>query len=501
MRRRRKRFVTALMAGLVSRLRNYATFPPLQWECVGWVAAVKAATHREGTHDGYRYAQPILHLLMAGLVLVSSPPLHAIDLLQSYQLAMASEPTYQAARATAAASREALPQAMAQLLPNVQASGTQSRADTTQSSPNALGQDISRSFDYRSSNYALTVRQPVFRMQSWANYQQAGARVSGAEADLATALKDLGDRVAEAYFSALLAEDVLASIVVQKAANLEQLNFAKRGFELGTGTRTDVDEAQASYDFVLSQELEASQNTSYTKRQLETLVNQPVSSLARLNPALMELSPPQPANLEEWLARAEASNPGIKSLMANLEVARKELAKASGGHYPTVDIFAQKSRTESDSEITINQKYDTSRVGVQVAIPLYSGGYVNSTQRQAVAGVEQAQQKLDASRRELRQKVRKQFQNVGEGIEKIRALEIARRSAEQVIISTQKSVLAGTRTSVDVLNALQKGAIVERDLARVRYEYAMARIRLFSLSGAEDIEVLSTINTWLAPAS
>jgi len=215
----------------------------------------------------------------------------------------------------------------------------------------------------------------------------------------------------------------------------------------------------------------------------------------------MELAPPQPAKLEDWLTRAEENNPVIKSLMANLEVARQDLKKASAGHYPTVDIFAQRSRLESDSEISINQKYDTSRVGVQVAIPLYSGGFVNSTQRQASANVGQAQQKLEASRRELRQKVRKQFQNVAEGIEKIRALEIARRSAEQVVISTQKSVMAGTRTSLDVLNALQKGAIVERDLARARYEYALARIRLFSLSGADDFEVLFTINTWLAPAS
>jgi outer membrane protein/protease secretion system outer membrane protein len=443
----------------------------------------------------------LLACLMAGLGLASSPAVHAIDLLQSYRLAVENEPAYQAARATAAASREALPQAISQLLPNVQASGSQSRADTTQTFPNAAGQDVSRAYNYLSYNYALTLRQPLFRMQSWANYQQAEARVSGTEADLETALKDLGGRVAEAYFAALLAEDVLASVLVQKEANLAQLNSAKRALALGWGTRTDVDEAQASYDFVLSQELEASQNTGYSKRQLETLINQPVSSLARLDPALMELAPPQPAKLEDWLARAEETNPGIKSLLANLEVARQEVKKASAGHLPTVDMFVQRSVTNSDSEIAINQHYDTSRVGVQVTIPLYSGGYVNSTQRQASANVEQAQQKLDASRRELSLKVRKQFQSVGEGVERIRALEIAKRSAEQAIISTQKGVMAGTRTSLDVLNALQKGATVERDLARARYDYALARIRLFSLTGSDDIEVLSSINRWLAPAS
>lgn len=439
--------------------------------------------------------------LMAGLGLASSPVAHAIDLLQSYRLAVANEPVYQAALAGAASSREALPQALSQLLPNLQASGTQSSADTTQTVPNAAGQDVSRVSSYLSYNYALTLRQPLFRPQIWANYRQAEARVSAAEADLANALKELGTRVAEAYFGALLAEDVLASLLVQKQAHLALLESAERALVLGSGTRTDVDEAQASLDFVLSQELEAAQNTSYAKRQLEALINQPVSSLARLEPARMELSPPQPAKLEDWLALGEENNPGIKSLLANLEVARQEVKKSSAGHVPTVDLFAQKSITNSDSEISINQHFNTSRIGVQVTIPLYSGGYVNSTQRQARANVEQARQKLDASRRELGLKVRKQFQSVDEGVERIRALETAKRSAEQAIISTRKGIAAGTRTSLDVLNALQKSAAVERDLARARYDYALARIRLFLLAESNDIKVIATINQWLAGTS
>jgi outer membrane protein TolC len=215
----------------------------------------------------------------------------------------------------------------------------------------------------------------------------------------------------------------------------------------------------------------------------------------------MELAPPQPARLEDWLARAEENYAGIKSLLAELEVARQEVKKAGAGHLPTVDLFVQKTVSDSDTESSINQYFDTSRVGVQVIIPLYSGGYVDSTQRQARANVEQVQQKLDASRRELGLKVRKQFQSVGEGVEKIKALGIAKRSAEQAIISTRKGVVAGTRTSLDVLNVLQKGATVERDLARARYEYALARIRLYSLTGGDDIEVISDINRWLAPAS
>lgn len=431
------------------------------------------------------------------LGLTASTAAHAMDLLELYKLALANEPTYRAARAEADASSEALPQALSQLLPNLQGTGSKSRADTTQTSPGSTGQDVTRSFDYLSSNYSLMLRQPLYRPQSWAAYKQAEANVGGYLAKLDAEEQNLGNRVAGSYFDALMAEDFLAFVVAQQEAYLGQLNAAKRAFKLGEGTRTDIDDAQARYDLNLAQELQAKQNNRYTKHQLETLVNIPVPSLAKLDPARMDLGPLQPASLEAWMDKTVDRNPQIRQLDALLEAARQEVVKARAGHLPTVDFFVQYRRADSDSEATINQRNATSQFGIQVAIPLYSGGYTQSTVRQALANVERLQEQIEAARRGLQLQVRKEFQSVAEGQENIRANEVAVHSADQAILSTRKGVEAGTRTPLDVLNALQQKATAARDLANVRYQYAMARIRLMSLSGSLDTDSIKTVNRWL----
>lgn len=422
----------------------------------------------------------------------------AADLLELYQLALASEPTYRAARAEAEASREAVPQALSQLLPNLQGAGSKSRADTKQTTQNPGGQEVSRDFDYNSSNYSLTLRQPLIRPQSWAAYKQAEANIGGYLAKLDGEGQNLGVRVAGAYFDALMAEDFLAFVQAQKEAYLGQLTAATRAFKHGDGTRTEIDEAQARYDLALAQELQAKQNSRYTKHQVEALVNVPVPNLARLDPARMDLGGLQPSSLEAWTERAMDTNPQLRQLEAMLEAARLEVSKARAGHWPTVDIFMQYRKSDSDSETTINQRNETTQYGLQMAIPLYSGGYTQSTVRQALASVERIQEQTEAARRALQLQVRKEYQGVVEGQENIRANETALRSAEQAILSTRKGVEAGTRTSLDVLNALQQKATAARDLASARYQYAMARVRLMSLTGSLDLESVKVVNRWLA---
>ncbi|MFA6312299.1 MAG: TolC family protein, partial [Sterolibacterium sp.] len=135
----------------------------------------------------------------------------------------------------------------------------------------------------------------------------------------------------------------------------------------------------------------------------------------------------------------------------------------------------------SENQVTINQFYLTSQVGLQVNIPLYAGGYTSSQIRQALANLEKFQQQYEARRREVDLQIRKEFQNVAEGVLKVKAQEQAERSADQALFSNQKGYQAGTRTQIDILNAQQQRMNVRRDLANARYQYLMARIRLQGL--------------------
>ena len=439
-----------------------------------------------------QFALVITCLALNGAASASNP----LDLQQAYSLARQAEPNYLAAQAAANEAREFEPQAYAQFLPNIQLSGNQGWADTTQT--DILGQQInSASYNYDSHAYNLTVRQPLIRSQSWANYAQASARVEGAEADLQAALKTLGQQVISEYFNLLFSIDVQRLLEAEKSATASLLTAARRSFEQGRGTRNDIDEAQANYDMILAQEIEATQNILMAKRKLSALVGESVDQVLPLNPEKMVLSQPDHPDLAYWQGQANSNSPQILSLSAAVDSARHLRRKAAAAHQPTLDAVYQKSDTLSDGDSNINRRNKTDRVSLQLTIPLFTGGYDVSVQRQAVANEEKTRQKLEAARRSLAIEVQKQYQIIVQGGERIRALVTAQQSASQMVISTEKGVLAGTRTRLDVLEARRKAALVERNLAQARYSFVLAKFQLSSMAGEEDLEVIERINRWL----
>lgn len=434
-------------------------------------------------------------LVLAGVAL----PAAALDFREACRLALEQDATYKAAQAETDARREALPQARAQLLPNVSLSLARSRNHTDRDTRTPLGQTLSDTYDYFSSNYGISLRQPLFRAYNFALYQQAGYDVQSAEAILDKSLQDLLVRLAGAYFEALMAQDQHALVVAQKEAYGIQLAAAQRAFKAGQGTRTDIDDAQARYDLTLAQELEATQNLSYTRRQLQVIVNEPVDTLSVLDPARMRLLGPEPASVEAWIARGEEVNPELRAMRANIESALQEVQKARSGHLPTVDLIAQRAKTASENNVSINTKYDSTMFGVQASIPLFAGGYVNSQVRQAQANLTKFEQQYENRRREVAQMIRKEFQTVTEGVLKVRALEQAERSSDAAVTSNQKGFQAGTRTLVDILNAQQQRMNARRDLAQARYQYVLARVRLQGLVQSLNQDEIETLNGWLRP--
>lgn len=424
-------------------------------------------------------------------------PAWSLDLSQAYGEALAQDSTIRAVRAATDARRERLPQARAQLLPNLSASVSRYRNWLERTSPDASGQLVTANLRYTSSSEALTLRQPLFRMYQMADYRQAQAQVDDAEATLERETQNVGVRVSGAYFEALLAEEHLALVLAQKTAYTTQFDAAQKRLGAGFGTRTDIDEARAALDLNVAQELEARQNLDFTRRQIQSLVNRSIDKLAPLDSSRMRLVRPSPDRLEDWVEQAEINSPELQSLVAQVEAARYELEKAQAGHYPTLDAIAQWSRNDSDTINNIKTRYSNKSIGLQLSIPLYSGGHVSSTVRQAIAGQQRAEEALEALRRDLGVRLHREFRGVTEGVLRVRALEQAVRSAEQVVISNRRSFEAGSRTLPDVLNAEQQKVSAQRDLAQARFVYLMSRIRLQALAGSPKAEAIDEINGWL----
>ena len=417
-----------------------------------------------------------------------------MDLKQVYQAALEQDATIRASRATADSGRERLPQARAGLLPQISASAGRNNNNLDTTAPNILGTPVTTNEKYLSDNKTLQLRQPLVNMQRWLQFQQAKSVVEEVEANLDRDLQNLVVRVAGVYFEALMADEQLDLVLAQKKTYTALVDAAKKGLAAGSGTRTDIDDAQSRLDMAAAQELEARQNQDLARRQLQLLVNQPVNQIAKLNVAALQLSAPMPANLDDWTRKAEQASPEIRAMQARLDAARREVSKAQAGHLPSVDAVAQWSNSGSENITRVNSRFENKTIGLQLNIPLYSGGYVNSTIRQAVAEQTRAEESLEALRRDLGVRVHKEYRGVSEGVLRVRALEQAARSAEQMMKSTQMSLTAGSRTQLDVLNAQQQFTLALRDLAQARLVYLLSKVRLASLVGDDAMVSIEQVN-------
>ena len=276
--------------------------------------------------------KPLIAVLLASAFSLNA---QAADLIQVYQQALANDASYASARASAAAGRERITQGRSGLLPTVGVNGdiTKNNSNTTPWNTPSTGTNL------RTNEIQVTLQQPLFHWDRWETYQQSKLAQAISEAQFAQAQQDLITRVAQAYFDVLAAQDTLESTRAQKVAVTEQLASAKRNFEVGTQTITDTHEAQAAYDLVVSQEIAAVNDLETKKTALQAIIGTAPSTLATLRTGV-NLTAPQPINVDQWVSAAENQNYAVTVAQLQLESAKRDISKNRAGHYPTVDLVA-----------------------------------------------------------------------------------------------------------------------------------------------------------------
>ena len=432
------------------------------------------------------------------LALGAAPAASGADLLEIFRMAQSSDAVYAAARATWAAGQEKLPQGRAGLLPSVTLSGSTQRndRDTRFRDPTVIGSGANR---FNSNAVTLSLTQPLFRRQNSLAYEQAKSQVTQSDAVFALAAQDLILRVAQAYFDVLLAQNTVEFSQAQLIAIGQQLEQAKRNFEVGTATITDTHDAQARYDLTVSSEIAARNDLEVKKRTLAQLIGRVAPPLAQLGPNLT-LVPPEPANMETWAAEALGSNLQILVSQAALDFAAQDVERNRAGHLPTLDAFASYSDSGSGPSSLGSSGTDTTSkvVGLQLAVPLYQGGSINSRVREALANEEKARQDLENARRGADFAARQAYLGVTSGLAQVKALEAALVSSQSSLDSTRLGQEVGVRTQVDVLNAQQLLFQTRRDLAQARYNYILSLLRLKGAVGKLSEDDLARASLWLA---
>lgn len=436
----------------------------------------------------------------------------ALNLKDIYTLALAHDATWSAARFANTAAQEKSVQGKALLLPTVNLNSNVSRSETNiEYSGRTVFNNNNSSERFNTLSYGINVNQPIYRKQNMVQYRASLLEVNDADLLLLQDRQDLLMKTAQAYFDALLAQDKLTLNQAQKAAIESQLAQAKANFRNGVSTITDVDEAQAKFDVVQSQEIAASIEIENKKQALKLLTGQypgslygvkesiplkPPVSLAQNSSASLTQSP-----LTVWLEEAQQTNLTIQRKKLSYELASKAIELNSAGHLPTLDAVASYTRTDANGGINgFGSDLHNTTVGLQLQIPVYQGGAVSSKIREAVANQEKAQEEIEAARRKVELDTKQAYLEITSSIAQAHANEQTLRSAQSQLNSTNKSFKLGIRTNVDVLNAQQQVFNAKRELLQTHYTYLLGLLKLKYSSGLLFEQELDEVNQLIDPS-
>lgn len=441
--------------------------------------------------------KPHLPLFVALVIAGGALNAQAADLLQVYRDALAQDAQYAAARAARDAGIEKLPQGRAGLLPTLGLTANTTWNDN-ESKLRMAGADWSGR-EYNSNGWSLTLTQPLFRWQNWVGYKQGELSAALAELQYLQAGQDLMLRVTQAYFDVLLAQEALATAQAQKTAITEQLEAAKRQFEVGTATITDTHEAQSRYDLAVASVIAAENDLAVKRQALRILTGKEPDTLKALKPGV-QISRPQPDDIGKWVESAETGNYGVQAAQTALEIASREIERQRAGHFPTLDLVATHGRNAAGYSASaggngIDSKSST--IGLQLSVPIFAGGAVTSKEREAVALNEKARADLDNARRQAALAARQAYLGVKAGLAQVKALEAGVASSQLAVESNKLGYEVGVRINIDVLNAQSQLYDTRQKLAKARFDTLLAQLKLKSAAGSLSEDDLRAINALL----
>lgn len=429
-----------------------------------------------------------LSLTWAGTAGAAGGELSLADL---YDASRLHDPTIQSATYAYQASQNEEAIGRGRLLPQVSLGSRYGKGGRTDGGTDASYVD---SDDYQSNSVSLTAQQPLYDKARWAAYQEGKARGQLGELEFDVASQTLFERVAKAYFQVARVENEIKLIGQQKAAIAGLVEQNKRLFASGEGTVTDIDDAQARYDLVVAQEVEAQTQRIAALRTLS----------GRANIAVQDIPPMQERSLGEgllapehdlgyWTRIARDASPELAARQAAVRVAEAQSEGQKAGHYPTLSLTGQLTRRDNSQYQELQPRQDSYYVGLSLDIPLYSGGSVSASVKKAEAALAGAQADYDVQRQQLAEDVETDYLGVVAGQAKSRAMLRAVDSNQKALTSTEKGYQGGVRSTVDILDAQQRLFQARRDLLNTKLDMLLSYVTLHTHTGQMNRAVLERL--------
>ena len=422
----------------------------------------------------------------------------ADDLLSVYQQALLNDTVVLKAQAQFEIVKEDIDQARAVLLP--QLSGYASYNTGEQEGYSAITGNTTTT-EFNSLGYGANLNMQLYHHDSWLRLDIAEKSAHQSDLVYQVAKQDLIVRVAQAYFALLAAKDDLVFAQAEKAAIARQLEQTKQRFSVGLTAITDVHEAQAQYDNAVTEEIR-SENAIYSAEEgLRVITNSYPKNISILNTDRFSTSTPNPNSADAWQKTAEAKNLDLITSKVGIEIAKQTIDTARAGHYPTLDFGASYNSADGETDGPLGNinapALNDYSIGLSLNVPIYSGGAIESSVRQAQSRFVLSSQDLMQTHRAVVRTTRNAYNTVVATISGIKAFEQSVLSAQKALEATEAGFEVGTRTIVDVLDSTRNLYNAKRNLSSTRYAYIQNVLLLKRAAGTITDEDINAINAGL----
>jgi outer membrane protein len=437
--------------------------------------------------------------LMAGLVVISAygMPAFPANLMDMVTLAEQNDQTLLAAEQKQLSIHENTPIARANLLPQIGASAgldysrTEIKSDGFPGAPSVI--------QGSGHSLGLSLNQVVYNRIDNLNLDIADLQVQQADLDYASARQDLLLRTSNAYFAVLQANASLQLSIASQKAFKNQLEQAQKRYEVGLVAVTDVANAQANYDKANADIITARNALENAQSALATITGK---NPAELDDVRTNLTTPRPdpANPNDWVALAIKQNISLQSAEVGGRISQENIAINRAARAPTVDLTGQYGYNSTPSQFNGNESSNiAASIGLQVSVPLYTGGRINAKSRQAAFQYQQTQNEIENLRRNVQQNTANDYRGVLTNISEITAYGQSVESARTSLAATEAGYQVGTRTIVDVLNAQIQVFSAMANFLNARYSYLTNYLKLKADTGQLSLNDIKAVNTQLVP--
>ena len=430
-----------------------------------------------------------LNLLFVGLLGTTSWTVQAgtVGLSQVYQMAAEHDATLAKARAQYEADQKIERLAQAPLMPQVSAGGNwQAQNSSIKKESN------------NTSSVNLTVNQSLYQRGNWLKVEQAKYQVLSAKYAYQNAQQDLIERVVDAYFQVLIAQQDLALAKTKELADKTQWDKVQTSANVGLASNTDVLQAKSSYDLSKSDRINAQAGLDIAIENLAKLTGKPLTELKTLR---SDLSLSQfDTRLDRWLNLVETQNFSVLQLKNQVVSAQKQIQIEKSKHFwPQVSLQGKLQRRWTHYDSSSNDiNADNASLGVSVSVPLYEGGAVLTQVDQARAKLKVAQQAL----RETEESIKLQTRNLVHSIQRGQALVVALREAvksnDAFLESAEEGYRVGTQSLLEVLTARTGQFKARRNLTSALHSLVLNQLKLKAVVGQLTPEVLAKYDALFA---